>query len=102
MGSIIAQNSILCRLPRGLDSKQNLFLDGIHHLTEIIHLAYSRLPLMPTEMALTAIHKDELPRWSASAFLDMWATVDAINRLIALEAGTGEAGFAACIKDENT
>jgi hypothetical protein len=32
-------------------------------------------------MALTAIHKDELQRWSASAFLDVWATEDSIERL---------------------
>jgi hypothetical protein len=77
---MISPDSVLYRLPPGHHPKQVLFFDGIRHVAEILGIAYPRLQGTLTEMALQEIRSESLTRYSASAFLDAWAIVDAIDR----------------------
>ena len=80
---MIDSESILRRLPAGIDQRQSLLIDGIRHTAEIVELAHSRLQSTLTTIAKEA--KSE-PRISliASAFLDAWSIVDAIDRFRSL------------------
>lgn len=77
---MIANNSILRRIPANIDPKQALFIDGIRHAAEIIDLAYSRLEKALTKIALEPPSSEELPNVVPYLFLDAWAIVDAVDR----------------------
>ena len=77
---MLTTNSILRRLPPGLDQKQVVYLEGIRHCAEIVWLAYCRL-----EKALTMLVDkpgDASPEADdyTEAFMDAWTVVDAIDR----------------------
>ena|SRR3990170_2600930 len=78
---LLRSDSPLKRLPPHLDRRQMVFLDGIRHAAEIAELAYQRLRETLTLIALTYQSELESPKSFTSAFLDAWATVDAIDRL---------------------
>jgi hypothetical protein len=76
---MISDDSILRRLPIQIERKQLLFLDGMRHAGEIVCLAYSRLQSSLTKIA----HEDDAAqsrRDITSAYLDVWAIVDAVDR----------------------
>lgn len=77
---MLAEQSILRRLPRELNPKQALFLDGIRHSVEIADLAYRRLRETLTHIGIVESQELDLPASSTHAFLDAWAMVDAIDR----------------------
>lgn len=77
---ILSDDSILRKVPMNVNPKQVLFVDGIRHSAEIIELAYERLENSLTEIALIPPCSKDLPRKSASVFLDAWAIIDAIDR----------------------
>lgn len=77
---MLENDSILRNLPKNLDRKQILFLDGIRHAVELMNFSYVRL-----ETTLSAL-ADEGGGESAEGifttpFLDAWAIVDSIYRL---------------------
>ena len=78
---MLSENSILRRLPLGIDQKQMVFLDGIRHAAEIVGLAYSRLEAVLTHLVST---RDELVHVYGeayvAAFMDAWALVDSVDR----------------------
>jgi len=82
--TIIERGSPLLRLPRNLNRRQTLFLDGIRHAVEIADYGYVRLVEELTKLAL-ANRRGEQPNGSyTTPFLYAWAVVDAIDRIRAL------------------
>ncbi|QQS40351.1 MAG: hypothetical protein IPM63_13415 [Acidobacteriota bacterium] len=77
---MIKPDSILRRLPSGLDRKQALFIDGIRHSGEIASFAYERLKRVLTQIASEETPQSERGALFTPAFLDAWAVVDAIDR----------------------
>ena len=77
---MLSENSILLRLPPGINSKQLVFLDGIRHAVEITDLAYSRLESTLTWLVMNTHDSAPEKQTYTSAFLDAWAVVDAIDR----------------------
>lgn len=70
-------------IPSNTDQRQAFFLDGIRHAFEIADYAFSRLTTGLTE--LVQAHSDSnLPSSYAKYYLDAWAFVDAVDRLLAL------------------
>ena len=82
--SMIEADSVLRRLPEGLNSKQTLFFDGIRHAAEIMSLAYSRLTATLTRIALSDSDRPDYSSDITSSFLDAWSLVDAVDRFRAL------------------
>lgn len=76
-------NSPLYNLPKNLERKQAFYLDGIRHALEIIEHAFLRLTNNLSELAKNH-SKTNPPTNYASYYLDAWAFVDALDRLIAL------------------
>jgi hypothetical protein len=70
----------LKRLPRELDPKQALFLDGIRHATELAEMAYARLVDRLTDLALAG-KSDDNPLALTEPYLYAWAVVDSVDRL---------------------
>ncbi len=81
---MIQDDSPFRRLPKNLNPKQVLFLDGIRHSAEISSLAYTRL--CKTLMAISVVKDEDYPdvELFTHAFLDAWAMVDALHRFICL------------------
>lgn len=83
---MINKDSVFRRLPPGLERRQVLFIDGIRYCAEMAGMAYGRLAATLTKMALDAQTLPEARgaegrmRLIPLAFLDAWATVDAIYR----------------------
>ncbi|MDF1659521.1 MAG: hypothetical protein P1U58_18030 [Verrucomicrobiales bacterium] len=77
---MLKPNTVLRRLPKALDPKQVLFLDGIRHASDIATFSYSRLKQTLTEIALQE-QQNATAIQSTSAFLDAWSVVDSIDRL---------------------
>lgn len=77
---MLADDSVLRRIPANLDPKQALFIDGIRHAVEILDLAYHRLREALTHLALNPPDSEALRAASPTVFLDAWAVVDAIDR----------------------
>lgn len=78
---MLSENSILRRLPSGIDPKQMVFLDGIRHAAEIAGLAYSRLEAVLT--LLVSTHDESVPvngQAYVAAFMDAWSLVDSVDR----------------------
>jgi hypothetical protein len=86
MGGIymLSENSILLRLPQGMDVKQTILFDAIRHSAEVSWLAHSRLDATLTW--LVDCDENDLDRRGMinSAYLDAWALVDAIDRFRSL------------------
>jgi hypothetical protein len=77
---MLAEDSPLRRLPVELDRKQALFFDGIRHAIELADLAYERLVVVLTDLAMGHTEGRVVKGYTAP-FLDAWAIVDAIDRL---------------------
>jgi hypothetical protein len=77
---MIRRDSVLRKLPRAMDRKQALFLDGIRHCGEIAGLAYSRLKETLTTIACADGKSDGADELYTLAFLDAWSLVDVIDR----------------------
>lgn len=80
---MIKPDSVLRRLPQGLDPRQAIYFDGIRHAVEIAELSYRRLQRTLTEIALTTSETSKRESYT-SAFLDAWAFVDAVDRFRSL------------------
>lgn len=76
-------DSPFLNLPANLERKQAFYLDGIRHAFEIIECAFTRL-----SGGLSELGKDysetSRPSSYAAYYLDAWALVDALDRLVAL------------------
>ena len=77
---MIPKDSVLRRLPAGMDRRQVLFLDGIRHAGEIAALAHQRLRVTLTKIASDQPAGEQADALYTSAFLDAWALVDVIDR----------------------
>lgn len=77
---MLSENSILRRLPPGINSKQLVFLDGIRHAAEITELAFTRLESTLTWIVSNTHNSPPQSQAYTAAFLDAWAVVDAIDR----------------------
>jgi hypothetical protein len=79
---LFAADSPFVRLPRDLNPKQALFLDGIRFAAEMTALAYARLcgTLYGLAMRETRDNAD-VGEGAVAALLDAWSIVDAVNRL---------------------
>ncbi len=69
--------------PSNLDRRQAFYLDGIRHAAEIIEHAFSRLSNGLTTLAQN-YSKTNHPNSYAIFYLDAWAFIDALDRLLAL------------------
>ena len=69
--------------PSNLDRRQAFYLDGIRHAAEIIELSFSRLSDNLTAL-VRDVSESKRPNSYAIYYLDAWAFVDAVDRLIAL------------------
>lgn len=76
-------DSPFLNLPANLDRKQAFYLDGIRHAFEIIEYAFSRLSSGLSELGRNYSETNR-PNGYASYYLDAWAFVDALDRLVAL------------------
>lgn len=77
---MLSHNSILRRLPPGLDKKQLVFLEGVRHSAEITWLAYLRLERMLTHFLDSPSGGSPDTEEYVEAFMDAWAVVDSIDR----------------------
>ncbi|MGH8554039.1 MAG: hypothetical protein ACREUD_00410 [Gammaproteobacteria bacterium] len=77
---MLSENSILRRLPPGVNPKQLVFVDGIRHAAEIAALAYSRLESTLTWIVSNTHDSPPQSQAYTTAFLDAWAVVDAVDR----------------------
>ncbi|RUQ31194.1 MAG: hypothetical protein EKK68_08605 [Candidatus Competibacteraceae bacterium] len=76
-------NSPFLNLPANLDRKQAFYLDGIRHAFEIIDYAFTRLSSGLNEIGKNHLETNR-PTSYVSYYLDAWAFVDALDRLVAL------------------
>ncbi|WP_417736493.1 hypothetical protein [Rosistilla oblonga] len=81
---MLKPNSVFRELPRALDRKQVLFLDGIGKSYEIAAFAYQRLKEMLTTIANGDLESASYRELYVLALLDAWAIVDSIDRFSAL------------------
>ncbi|HRX70937.1 MAG: hypothetical protein H6973_20505 [Gammaproteobacteria bacterium] len=76
-------DSPILNFPANLNRRQAFFLDGMRHAFEIAHLAFNRLTTNLADLAKSDSEGDR-PKGYAKYYLDAWAFVDAIDRLLAL------------------
>ncbi|WP_316348245.1 hypothetical protein [Desulfuromonas acetoxidans] len=76
-------DSPFLNLPENLNRKQAFYLDGIRHAFEIIECAFSRLSAGLSELGKNYSEKNR-PSSYVAYYLDAWAFVDALDRLVAL------------------
>lgn len=82
---MIADDSILLRLPAALDRQQVLYLDGMRHAAEISGLAITRLEETLTRIAVATSRGEKAAATDrTAAFLDAWAFIDAVDRFRSL------------------
>lgn len=77
------ENSPFFRLP-DLPRRQMILIDGVRHAIEMAAVALSRLQDGLTEISLKSQPEPMSSRIYASAFVDAWATVSAIDRFHAI------------------
>ncbi len=76
-------DSPLLNFPSNLDRRQAFFLDGMRHAFEISDYAFDRLTKNLSELAM--LHSEGgRPNGYGKYYLDAWAFVDAVDRLLAL------------------
>lgn len=78
--SLIRPDSLLRRLPVGLDDRQRMFIDGISVTLQMLDVAFERLKQGLAE--LSPARQDEM--FYAPVLLDAWSMVDSANRLALL------------------
>lgn len=76
-------DSPFLNLPANLDRRQAFYLDGIRHAFEIIEYAFSRLTSGLSDLGKNYSEINR-PNSYAPYYLDAWAFVDALDRLLAL------------------
>jgi len=76
-------DSPFLNLPANLDRKQAFYLDGIRHAFEIIDYAFFRLSSSLNELGKN-YSENNRPTSYVTYYLDAWAFVDALDRLVAL------------------
>ena len=81
---MIAEDSILRRLPPGIDPRQILFLDGIRHAGQMAALAHARLIRILTEISDSHNMIENSINSYYLAFLDAWSIVDILDRFRSL------------------
>jgi len=79
--------SPLRRLPKGLEPKQALFLNGIRHAAEFTSLAYNRLSDTLTTLARQDLEPSQTQHHFTAAFMDAWTIIDAFDRFRSLMNG---------------
>lgn len=74
------------RLPKNLDRRQTLFLDGIRFSVEIAETAYGRLCKTLLTLANSVIQKKKvrIGALTVRAISDAWAIIDSVHRLCGL------------------
>ncbi len=74
------------RLPKNLDRRQTLFLDGIRFSVEIAETAYIRLCRTLLTLANSIIQKKKvrIDALTVRAISDAWAIIDSVHRLCGL------------------
>lgn len=74
------------RLPKNLDRRQTLFLDGIRFSVEIAETAYGGLCKTLLKLANSVIQKKRvrIDALTVSAISDAWAIIDSVHRLCGL------------------
>lgn len=80
---MFSKNSPFLSFPSNLDQRQAFYIDGIRHAVEIIELAFSRLSTALTTLAQNYSETNR-PNSYSNYYLDAWAFVDALDRLLAL------------------
>ena len=77
---------IFQRLPKNLDRRQTLFLDGIRFSVEIAETAYGRLCKTLLTLANSVIQKKKvrIDTLTVRAISDAWAIIDSVHRLCGL------------------
>jgi hypothetical protein len=79
---LIGPDSPFVNLPRNLNPKQALFIDGIRYAVQMAELAYERLCATLYALTTKPNRSDEdIGPASIAAFLDAWSFVDSVNRL---------------------
>ena len=79
--------SSLHRLPKGLEPKQALFLNGIRHAAEFTSLAYNRLSDTLTLVARQEVEPSQAQDHYTAVFMDAWTIIDAFDRFRTLMNG---------------
>lgn len=77
---LLGRDSPMRRIPINVQPKHAIFLDGMRHALEVMDVGFGRLRRELTMIALEPPEPADLPLVGASAFLDAWAVVDAIDR----------------------
>ncbi len=77
MNPLINKNSVLFRLPKNLNSKQRLVLDGIRYSVQIADQSF--LSLLNSLFMYSAI--EPTLQSSAAIFANAWSIVDSLTRL---------------------
>lgn len=81
---MIKPKSPLQRLPKGLDAKQALFLNGVRHAAEFATFAYERLLMTLTSVACHDLDPAKAQQHYTAAFIDAWTIIDAFDRFQSL------------------
>lgn len=81
---MIQPDSLLWKLPQGLDPLQASFLDAIRLSVQFIDAAYQRIE---DALITLTLQTDRSLRLGPIALMDAWALVDAVHRLRALVSG---------------
>lgn len=76
-------DSPILNFPANLDRRQAFFLDGMRHAFEIAHLSFDRLTTNLADLAKSDSEGNR-PKGYTTYYLDAWAFVDAVDRLLAL------------------
>lgn len=77
-------DSPFLNIPDNLDRKQAFYIDAIRHAFEIIDYSFLRLTINLNELTIKHESESLRPNNYALYYLDAWAFVDALDRLLAL------------------
>jgi hypothetical protein len=76
---MLSVDSPFLNIPRALDRKQAVFLDGMRHAVQIVELSYTRLCQALTELSVDGTTAAKSAGFT-HVFLDAWAFIDAADR----------------------
>ncbi len=78
---LITKTSLLRRIPKNVETRTVLFLDGIRYSIEIIDLAFRRLQETIEMISQMENKSDELSPKIVEAMSDAWVIIDSAHRL---------------------
>jgi len=79
---LVADTSILRRLPSNLNERDVVILDAVRYSLEMVDIAHRRL--LQAALGASAREVDSYNRVGAALLIDAWSIVDSINRLVLL------------------